>query len=187
MKEFEEDFEEDFDEGVGWTPNRKKFKNKTGNYIVQGLFLEDSYNTNLAVYTFDGEDKTYKGKVYPSLKRLYLEYGDVKEYSFANKYLYDWPHWERLCKNVIVSRHIEMWRRELELSLESESMLTMVSLADGGSYQAAKYLADRGWGAKRRGRPSNEEVAGELERQVNEAAEFDEDFKLLTIHKGDKK
>ena len=59
-------------------PDKTKFKDEKGRYIVQGLFLEDRYNTELSVFTFDGEDKNYKGKIYPSLKRLYLEHGSER-------------------------------------------------------------------------------------------------------------
>lgn len=170
-----------------WKPDRSKFKDEKGRYIVQGLFLEDKYNTNLAVYTFDGEDKTYKGKVYPSLKRLFIELGDPKEYMFANTYLYDWDHWQRLCNNSIISRHIEKWRYELELSLISEGVSTMIDLAiNEKSYQAAKFLADRGWDKSGRGRPSNAEVEGEIKRQAQINSEFDDDFKLFAIHSGKK-
>lgn len=166
-----------------FTPNRDKFKDEKGRYIVQGLFLEDQYNPNLAVYTFDGEDKTYKGVVYPSLKRLYLLEADPKEYQFAQKYLYDWPHWQRLCKNAIVGRHIEKWREELELSLVSEGVSALIDLAlNEKSYQAAKFLADRGWDKSGRGRPSKEEVEGEIKRRADEQSEFDTDFQLLQLH-----
>lgn len=166
--------------------DKSKFKDSKGRYIVQGLFLEDSYNADLASFTFDGEDKEYKGRVYPSLKRLYLEHGDPIEYSFARKYLYDWKHWQRLCKNAVVSRHIEEWRNELRLALVSDGVANLMSLADEGSYQAAKYLADAGWEKNERGRPSKEEVEGELKKRADAALEFDNDFQLLQLHKKDK-
>lgn len=170
-----------------YKPDKSKFKDEKGRYIVQGLFLEDKYNTDLSVYTFDGEDKTYKGRVYPSLKRLYIELGDPKEYIFANTYLYNWDHWQRLCNNAIIGRHIEKWRNELELSIISEGVATMIDLAvNDKSYQAAKFLVDRGWDKSTRGRPTNAEIEGELKRKAAEAAEFDNDFQLLTLHTGKK-
>lgn len=169
---------------MDFKPDKSKFKDEKGRYIVQGLFLEDRYNTELSVFTFDGEDKDYKGKVYPSLKRLYLEHGDPKEYSFARKYLYDWDHWQRLCRNKLIAEHIKKWREELELSLVSEGVATLIDLAiNDKSYQAAKYLADRGWDKSERGRPSNEEVQGELRRQADAEKEYLEDFDLLQFHR----
>lgn len=168
--------------------DKSKFKDEKGRYIVQGLFLEDRYNTNLAVYTLDGVDKEYKGIKFPSLKRLYLEESDPEEYLFAEKYLFDWPHWQRLCKNAVVGRHIEQWREELALSLRSEGIATLIDLAvNDKSYQAAKWLADEGWVKKTRGRPSKEEVEGELQRRAQVEKEFSEDFKLLELHQKGKK
>lgn len=165
------------------TIDKNKFKDDRGRFIVQGLFLEDSYNADMAVFTFDGEDKLYKGKTYPSLKRLYLEHGDPKEYSFARKYLYDWKHWQRLCKNKVVGRHIEEWRKELELSLVSEGVSALIDLAlNEKSYQAAKYLADRGWDKSKVGRPSKEEVEGQIKKQAEEDQEFADDFELIALH-----
>jgi hypothetical protein len=165
--------------------DKSKFKDEKNRYIVQGLFLEDRYDADMSVFTFDGEDKIYKGKKYLSLKKLYLEHGDPMEYSFARKYLYDWNHWQRLRKNVIVGKHIDDWKRELELSLVSEGVSALIDLAlNEKSYQAAKYLADKGWDKSERGRPSKEEVEGELKRRADSDAEFNEDFKLLSMHKG---
>jgi hypothetical protein len=169
-------------------PDRSRFKDEKGRYIVQGLFLEDKYNTSLAMYTFDGEDKTYKGVVFPSLKRLFLEEGDPEEYTFANKYLYDWDHWQRLCKNAIISRQIERWRDELYLSLRSEGMATLIDLAiNEKSYQAAKWLADEGWVKQKRGRPSKQQIEDEVKRRAQVEEQFADDFQLLQLHQGGKK
>lgn len=165
--------------------DKSKFKDEHGRYIVQGLFLEDRYNPDMAVFTFDGEDKEYKGKTFYSLKKLYLEHGDPKEYSFARKYLYDWKHWQRICKNAVLKKHVEEWREELKLSLVSEGVAALIDLAlNEKSYQAAKYLADCGWEKAERGRPSNEEIEGELKRRADADSQFAEDFQLLSLHKG---
>lgn len=165
--------------------DKSRFKDEKGRYIVQGLFLEDRYNTGTAFYTYDGIDKEYKGKLYPSLKRLYLEHSDPVEYDFANTYLYDWPHWQRLCRNKTVSAEIDKWREELSLKLMSEGVLSMINLAvEKESYQASKYLADRGWDVKDKGRPSKEAVEGELKKRADIASEYDEDLILLNKHRG---
>ena len=157
--------------------DKKQFKDEKGRYIVQGIFLEDRYNTDLAVYTTAGEDKLYKGKLYPSLKRLYLDEGDVEEYLFATKYLFDWPHWKRLCKNAVIRPQIEEWREELELSLRSEGMQTMVNLAVNDNYQAAKFLVDKGWVKNSVGRPKKEEGQDKILADM-----YNEDLTLLQEH-----
>lgn len=167
--------------------DKLRFKDEKGRYIVQGLFLEDSYNADLAVYTFAGEDKNYKGKLFPSLKKLYLKEGDPEEYLFADKYLFDWPHWQRLCKNAVVGRHIEQWREELAHSLRAEGIATLIDLAiNDKSYQAAKWLADKGWDVKKRGRPSQEEIDGHLKKEKELEKKYSDDFELLTLHQGKK-
>lgn len=164
--------------------DKSKFKDDRGRYIVQGLFLEDRYNPDMAVYTFDGEDKEYKGKMFPSLKRLYLEHCDPTEYSFARKYLYDWDHWKRLRKNAVVGRHIDQWKAELDLYLMSEGVSSLINLAvNEGSYQASKWLADRGWDKSERGRPSKEDIEGQIKKMAQAEYDNDEAFQLLQIHK----
>lgn len=168
--------------------DKSKMKDEKGRYIVQGLFLEDRYNENLAVYTLTGDHKEYNGNLYPSLKKLYLEESDPTEFLFAEKYCVDWPHWQRLCKNAIVGRHIEQWREELRLSLQAEGIATLIDLAvNQSSYQAAKWLADEGWIKDKRGRPSKEEVEGHLKKKAEEDAGFAEDYNILKLHEAKKK
>lgn len=165
--------------------DKSKFKDERGKYITQGLFLEDRYNTELAYFTFDGEDKEYKGQKFLSLKRLYLEHSDPVEYDFANTYLYDWGHWQRMCNNSLISKHIEVWREELRLKLMSDGVALLISMAEEGkSYQAAKYLTDNGWDKGEVGRPTKEAVQGELKRRADEAEEFGSDVALLDAHRG---
>lgn len=38
--------------------DKSLFKDDRGRYIVQGLFIEDTYNSNLAVYTFSGRARS---------------------------------------------------------------------------------------------------------------------------------
>ncbi len=164
--------------------DKTRFKDEKGRYIVQGLFLEDRYNTNLAVYTLAGEDKNYKGTIFPSLKRLYLEMADPEEYAFATTYLYDWPHWQRMCKNSIVGKEIEKWREELILSLRSEAISSVVDQAlNNGSFQAAKWIAEEGWSKNKRGRPSKEEIDERIARDAKISEEFDEHVTLLQEHR----
>lgn len=173
-KEYKEEKEE----------RRLKMKDDKGRYITQGLFLEIGYDTSKAIYTLDGEDKEYKGKSYPSLKKLFLTFSDPVEYNFANEYLYDWEHWQRISNNKILLEHISKWREELKLSLVSEGVLTLIDLAKNQqSYQAGKWLADNGWDKNTKGRPSREDVEAEVKKQADKMADYEEDFELLDISK----
>src|SRR5574341_945043 len=132
--------------------DKTKFKDAMGRPLTQSLFLEPNYNTEFAFYTFKGEDHEYEGKLYYSLKKLYLEMSDPVEYEFATTYLIDWDHWERLQGNAIIMKHIEKWRKELEFKLASEGFRMILDQSET-NYQASKWLAERGWQKNGVGRP----------------------------------
>lgn len=147
-----------------WTPDKSLFKDSMGRLYTQGLFLEQGYNTESAVYTLSDQDKEYQGKIYPSLRRLYLEMSDPTEYHFAIKYLWGWDHWLRITANKALLEEIEKWREELEVKLRAVGVRSIIS-ASGMSFNAAKWVADGKW-TLRRGRPSKEEL--EKERSIRE-------------------
>lgn len=128
-----------------------------GRPYTQSLFLELKYEDN-AFYSLKSQDWTHKGKLYPSIRRLYLECEDPTEYTFANKYFLGWDHWMRLTENKAIRVHIDAWRNELEIKLRAKGVLEMIKSANKGNFQAAKYLADRGWDTRGAGRPSKDEL-----------------------------
>ncbi len=143
----------------------------SGRPITQSLFLEIGYS-DAAMYTFKDQDHEYKGKVYPSIKRLYLEEEDPAEYNFVSKYLLNWRHWLRLYENKLIRPHIDEWREELELKLRSRAAQEMIKKAAKGNIQASKWLSDRGWAVRGAGRPSKEEIQNEKRFQ----ARVDKDY-----------
>lgn len=132
--------------------DKTKFKDAMGRPLTQSLFLEPNYNTEFAFYTLKGEDHEYEGNLYYSLKKLYLEMSDPMEYEFATTYLIDWDHWERLQGNAIIMKHIEKWRKELDLKLASEGFRMILDQSET-NYQASKWLAEHGWKRNSVGRP----------------------------------
>jgi hypothetical protein len=157
---------------------RQDFLDSTGRPITQSLFLEIGY-TEFAKYTLKDHDYEYNGVVYPSLKRLYLEEEDPTEYDFANKHLLGWRHWQRLCENKQIRKHIDEWREELEFKLRSKAVRNMMSSAQGGNYQAAKWFADRGWATRAAGRPTKAEIDGNKAIQDRLDGEFNDDVVRL--------
>ena len=124
--------------------DRKKLQDSRGRPLTQSLFLEIGYKTEFAVYTLDDVDKIYKGKTYPSLKRLYLEAEDPVEYTFACEHLLGWKHWQRLCNNKITGAHIDEWREELELKMRSQAIQEIVEISTTEKgFQAAKFIAKK--------------------------------------------
>lgn len=148
-------------------PNKKAFLDSMGRPITQSLFLEVSYDPEVAVYTLKEYDHEYEGKLFPSIKRLYIQMEDVIEYDFANKYFLGWQHWLRISNNKLFKKHVEEWRAELELKIRSQAVQDIIDMsAEERSFQAAKWLADKGWAEKRAGRPTKEQI--EREREVQD-------------------
>lgn len=147
--------------------------------LTQSLFLEIGY-TDYAVYTLKDEDYEYKGKVYPSLKKLFLEMEDVGEYLFASEHLLGWDQWRRLCENKQVAEHIEKWRYELELKLRSKAIMEIQQrskLEKGIS--ASRWLAEKGWDKRQAGRPSKAEVERETKMQADLQSFYSDDLKRI--------
>ena len=132
--------------------DKSGFKDVMGRALTQSLFLEPSYDTTFAYYTLDDEDKNYKGKVYYSLKKLYIACDDPIEYEFANTYLLGWNHWQKMLGNKILLKHIETWREELELKLASEGFKQILDQSEN-NVQATKWLIEKGWKKRGAGRP----------------------------------
>lgn len=159
-------------------PSRSQMLDTSGRPITQSMFLEIGYS-DAAIYTLKDVDHEYNGKVYPSLKRLYLLEEDPTEYEFAVKYLLGWKHWQRICENKLIRRSINEWREELEIKLRSRAVREMVKSSSNGKIVASKWLADKGWAQRGAGRPSKESVDSEKAFLASVAEEFSEDVLRL--------
>lgn len=160
--------------------DKTKLKDSMGRPLTQGLFLEIGYNTDFAVYSLDDFDKEYKGGVYPSLKRLFIEAEDVSEYNFSREHLLGWQHWQRLNANKMLREHFDKWREELSLAIRSEAIRSIMDQAlEGTNFQAAKWLAEGGWDKRKAGRPSKAELEKEAAIHNRIQEEFKDDFDRL--------
>lgn len=160
--------------------NKQHMIDSRGRPRTQSLFLEVGYDEETAVFTLKDWDWEYKGKVYKSLKQLYLMEEDPLEYSFATKYFLSWDHWLRICDNKTIGKHVDKWRVELELKLASASIKGIIDQSgDERGFQAAKYVAERAWNKNPVGRP-RKDVRAEQEA-VDSALdnEFSDDIKRL--------
>jgi hypothetical protein len=167
--------------------NKDKMIGSNGDFITQALFLEPFYDQRFATYTFKDWDHEYKGKVYPSIKRLYLEMEDVTEYLFATTYFMGWKHWRRLQGNKILKSHFDDWREELEIKLRGQAIRDIIGItADNsqGSFQAAKWLADKGWDKRTAGRPNKAEMQREDRIKEKVAEEYSGDVARMSDYKG---
>lgn len=157
-------------------PSKKDMVDVMGRPLTQGLFLEVGYGES-AIYTLKEDHHVLNGKEYPSLKKLYLQCADPTEYEFATTFLCGWKHWNRLCDNKTLRSHIDEWRFELEVKLRSQATKEVLAQSRSGSFQAAKWVADKGWSTRGAGRPSKEEQ----EREKNILKNINDDFEQDAI------
>jgi len=163
--------------------DKTKFKNASGTYIIKPIFFEfDDARHEYTVYTLKEQDLEYQGRIFPSLRRLFIEAEDPTEYSFAVAHLDSWAHWKKLSSAPFFKPYLKEWREELEIRLRSSALLRMKARAVGTSkdaMQADKILLSGGWKTEEEksvGRPSKEKIKEEAERMFSERSEFDEDF-----------
>lgn len=171
--------------------NKNKFFNTAGTHILtKALFLEvDRDDQGKILYSLKDEDT----EGYPSLYRLYMELGDLTEYEFATTYFYNWNHWKLLCKAPWFIEHVARWREELDLKTKSEAIKRIKAEAKNtkgkNTFSANKILIDRAWEKSKpqktsssnrtAGRPTREEVLGELKREVSEARILEDDYQRV--------
>lgn len=151
---------------------------------TKGLFYETSLPEDResmgTAWTLKEDDHHVDGKVYKSMKKVYIAMEDVTEYDFAQATLGSYKHWERLLESPIIRPHIDQWRKELNLKLKARAMKSIIKAATEDeklSFQAMKYLADNDYLDKKgkRGRPSKDEVKAELRREVQTSKTLQDD------------
>lgn len=141
--------------------DRTILKDKIGRFRTASLFMELNQDSDPAIFTLKENDHSLHGIDYLSLKRIYLEFGDVTEYEFAIAVFGSWRHWQKLCNNKIIREHIDEWREELEIKIRARAIQSIITTAitEGSKgTTAAKWIAEASWKGSGRGRPSKEEV-----------------------------
>jgi hypothetical protein len=158
--------------------------------LLKGIFYEMTLSDKSSVvYTL--KDQDHEG--YPSLYRLYMETNDPTEWRFAQEHLDGWEHWEMLCETTWFKPYAQRWRKELELRMKSQALARIMSeskTASKESFQANKYLLEKGWEPKEgqhqsnrpgRGRPSKDEINKAAKEIAHNQSRLEEDFQRLNI------
>lgn len=117
---------------------------------TQSMFYEMTYDKerdiDLCLFTLSENDKEIKGRVYHSLKKLYLDMEDLSEYEFATVIFGSYRIWENLCSVKWFQKHLEVWRRELRIKIRGKALKEMIRSLDGTksppSFNTMKYLAE---------------------------------------------
>lgn len=153
------------------------FRDAQGRLLTQSLFLELGYG-KAALYTLKDHDYLYKGRTYPSLKRLYLDMADPIEYKFATTHFSCWDQWQRICNNKLMTSVVEGWRHELELKLRCEAVGQVLAIATSGDRMASQWIADKGWD-KKAGRPSSSDKKQQLDFETQAKEQYGADIHRL--------
>lgn len=156
-----------------------------GAHRTQSLFLETNKSSLEPIMVLKEIDWEYKGKLLPSLKKIYLSFNDPTEYQVAMEVFGSWNQWKRLCDNALIFAHIKEWREELEIKLRSQAVKALIATAqeDGAKgTTAAKYVAEKGWDKRKAGAPSKEEVAREKKIHAGINDDVEDDLTRLGLH-----
>ena len=172
-----------------------------GTYLTQSLFIEQ----RLKELPTQRQDipvvfSLYGG--YPDLvdcTTTFLALDDPTGYLWVKQYLDgDFDHWDALLKASWFRQALDRWQRELKTKMQFKALKQIRAIAKINSpapqailLAANKYLAEAGWEKKAsdRGRPSKEELRGELKHMADQASVREDDIQRmgLTVIKGGKR
>lgn len=147
-----------------------------GKLRTKSLFWEISYwEPDNVIFTLREDDLHKNGKVYVSLRKLYLAYcvSDPTEYTFAWEVFGSWDTWNQLSKSNYIKKDIESWRREVEVKIKSEAIRSIAEeMRSGGrsSFGAAKLLLERGWLEKDAASQAKQKLKAKEEEEMNKEA-----------------
>lgn len=176
----------------------KDLKDDMGRYRTQSLFWElrmkEDTEKYSPIFTLKDYDLVKDTVTYPSLKTIYMSYDHIPgfEYEFAIDVFNSWDHWSKLSNDTVpaIKSVIREWREELDIKLKAAAIRALIQTSrepDAKGFNAAKYLADKGY-APQRGRPSKDEVEREKKIQagVNKDLEADMERLGLSVVNGSK-
>jgi len=162
------------------------FKNAGNNWLLKQLFVETWYNLP--------EDRRFYQPVFSLRARpgfidcraTFLEENDPTGYKWAIKHLKSVDHLSKLLTCPWFAREYKDWVDEIKYKLKAEAVQRLIEIASGDSpqaLQASKYLAAAEWdkATYSRGRPSKEEMTGELKRLVSTMTTEEEDAERIGL------
>ena len=164
----------------------KSYKGIGVEKLFEGIKLRDPNATDYdPIFNLTDEDteNTY------SLKKLYLSYyKDPTEVSFVDGVLQGrFDLWKKMCKNLTISKFIEIWREEARTRYLADNFKNIMLLAEGGdkktSLAAYKYLSDKVLSVDKegsqRGRPSKREIEQNALKILSEDEDIKEAFERV--------
>jgi len=120
-----------------------------------------------------GEFRTFTREKKDFYRNAYLQSNDPTGYIFAEEWVEDgFRKWSTLQNSFGVKGEVDEWKKTLEMKLQSQAILSIAEQRTT-SFQAAKWLADRGWQeredkrtkeAKKRASEVHDHVAADMAR-----------------------
>lgn len=112
-------------------------------------------------------------------RKRFVDTLDPTEYEGAMTLLGSWKDWLRFKKSwpSFQKLHLNDWLEEIEVRLRSQALrsLALQALTSQGT-SAAKFIAEGKYKVRKNGRPSNEEVQGNLRKESAIEREVAEDI-----------
>jgi len=166
-----------------FTPDKTKFKNSKGQYILQGLFYEMGTLSDNQYVQYTLKDTDYLG--YPSLYQCYMSLDDPTEYTFATQFLGGWIHFQKLVASSFFPEYVTRWREEMEIKLQSKALAHLITESNDPDsrhcYNANKLLLDKGWKDKKTPvtRTAKEKIKEEAHRLQSTSATIEDDYETF--------
>lgn len=163
------------------------FKNNSGQFYTRQLFWEESIQIEAEKKRIEPPFCLHESKHgLISFRDKYVELGDPTGYKITQELLGgNYRHWQELlkCKWFVAAK--KEWDVELDAKLASEGLDKIRETAQSDDKQAlvaARYLANKEYREKvktTRGRPSKDELSGELKRMSAEEKAIFEDAERI--------
>lgn len=165
------------------------YKNSQGTRFSKQLFYEiwatlfEESKTILPPFTLN-TDKP--GLI--NFGKKYMEYGDVTGYKVTMELFKDYSYWDFLMRSSWFREAKEGWDRAIhakQISIATDALNDIAkNEEDKGRLSAAKFLFDNGLkglglGPAKRGRPSKEEVEGQMKKDAASIKEIEDDLKRI--------
>ena len=136
-----------------------------------------------ALFTLRDEDREINGKVYPAIRRLFVETEDPTGYTFAMEHIGGWKHYKALLKSALAD-YIEDWQEEMEVRIRAKGIKKVIEQADKGNRQASEWIAQRKWHLRKPGAPSKEEKEGRKKQDAKLDDETEGDYNRMLTKQG---
>lgn len=150
-----------------------EFKNAANGWYTASLFYEkclDNGTASEAPYCLYSDPSRTKGRI--DCQKTFVEVGDPTGVKWSEKYIGGYNHFMFLMKASWFREAFEFWNENLSKKNEVEALEIIKEISKDETskarFQAAKFMVDYSTKkpSTKRGRPTQEEISGELKKEV---------------------